>query len=47
VLFLRDDPLFDNVIKTPEFSEISKTIDKNFWLYHEKIKRSLEKEGVI
>ncbi len=47
ILFLDDDPLLENIIREPEFKKISKKINNKFWQYHERVKNSLENEGVI
>jgi TolB-like protein/AraC-like DNA-binding protein len=48
ILFLgMDDPLFENVAKLPEFQKILEEIEVKFWHYHEQIKDSLEKKGLL
>ncbi len=47
ILFLEPDPLMDNIRDHPEFSNIVKDIETKFWEYHERIKKSLQNEGLI
>jgi TolB-like protein/AraC-like DNA-binding protein/Tfp pilus assembly protein PilF len=48
ILFLgMDDPLFKNVSNMPEFQQILKEIDQKFWRYHEQVRASLTKKGLL
>jgi phosphopentomutase len=41
------DPLFDNIRDLPGYKKLLQKIDKKFWEYHNEIKESLRKEGLI
>lgn len=41
------DPLFDNIKDLPEFNAIMKNMETKFWKYHEKIRNTLEEQGLI
>ncbi len=47
ILFLRMDPLIDNIKHHPEFNPIMKGIEKKFWKRHKRLKKSLDKKGVL
>ncbi|WP_199898415.1 hypothetical protein [Prolixibacter bellariivorans] len=47
VLFLKIDPLIDNVKDNPDFKKILHTIDSRFQNQHREMKASLEAKGVI
>jgi tetratricopeptide (TPR) repeat protein len=48
ILFLgMDDPLFDNVANLPEFQKILSEIKVKFWRYHNQVKASLKKKGLL
>ncbi len=47
LIFLKIDPLIDNIKDLPEFRKIMNDIETKFWNWHEGIKSSLEKEGLI
>lgn len=47
LVFIKIDPLMDNVKDLPEFRKIMNDIETKFWNWHEGIKSSLEKEGLI
>jgi len=47
VLFLQDDPLFDNINDDPDFKLIKSDIETNFFKYHEDIKITLDKKGLL
>jgi hypothetical protein len=42
-----DDPLFRSVENLPEFQQILKEIELKFWAYHQEIRDSLRKKGLI
>lgn len=46
-IFLRIDPLFDNIKDLPEFEEILNDIESKFWNYHKQIKTSLEEKELL
>ncbi len=47
ILFLRMDPLIDNIKHHPEFNQILKGIEKKFWKRHKYLKKSLDKKGLL
>jgi len=48
ILFLNmDDPLFDSVDNLPEFQQILSKIKVKFWSYHNQIRDTLRKKGLI
>ena len=47
VLFVKIDPLMDNVKDLPEFKKIWGTIENRFWKNHRQIKSSLKEKGLI
>jgi hypothetical protein len=48
VLFLgMDDPLFESVNELPEFQQIVRKIELNFWSYHKELRDSLKKKGLL
>ena len=47
LLFLELEPLMDNIKDHPEFPGVIEAIETRFWNYHNKIKASLEKEGLV
>jgi len=47
VLFLKIDPLIDNMKDNPDFRKLLHTIDINFQKHHREMKASLEAKGVI
>ncbi len=47
ILFLKLDPLLDNVKDNTEFLEIFNLLEKKFWKNHEKIKTSLRQQKLI
>jgi tetratricopeptide (TPR) repeat protein len=47
VLFLKIEPLLDNIKDLPEFQKISREIETKFWDYHKQIRSSLEEKGLI
>ncbi len=47
IIFLKMDPLIDNIKDLPEFKEILNDIEIKFWNNHNQIKASLEKKGLI
>jgi hypothetical protein len=47
ILFLEPDPLMDNIRDHPEFPEILEDIESKFMDYHDRIKNSLQEEGLI
>jgi hypothetical protein len=47
ILFLEPDPLMDNIRDHPEFPEILEDIESKFMDYHDRIKDSLQEEGLI
>jgi TolB-like protein/class 3 adenylate cyclase len=47
ILFLKLDPIFDNIKDLPEFDEIFREMEDNFWKRHQAIKESLEVKGLI
>ncbi|MFC2086334.1 helix-turn-helix domain-containing protein [Bacteroidota bacterium] len=47
ILFLKIDPLIDNIKDLPEFKKILDEIETKFWNYHKQIKSSLEEKELI
>ena len=47
ILFLKIDPLVDPIKNQPEFKKIMNELDEKFWEQHNRIKTSLEKEGLL
>lgn len=47
LLFFEMDPLIDNIRDLPEFKKILSEIESNFWENHEKIRKSLERKGLL
>ena len=47
ILFLKIDPLTDNIKELPEFKRIFEEIEKKFWKDHEQIKISLEEKDLL
>jgi len=47
LIFLKIEPLFDNVKDLPEFKKINQEIESNFWHYHDQLKASLEEKGLL
>ena len=47
ILFLRMDPLMDNIKQTSEFKKIFRNIETKFWNEHDQIKQSLEEKGLL
>ena len=47
ILFLKIDPLVDNIKDLPEFKRIMKDIESKFWKSHEQMKISLEEKGLL
>ncbi len=47
ILFLDVDPVFEGVKDLPEFKRVKTELEKKFWVTHEKIRSSLEKEGLL
>ncbi len=47
ILFLADDPLFDNIRNLPEFKKVMSTIEKKFWDNHNRIRAMLEEKGLL
>jgi TolB-like protein/AraC-like DNA-binding protein/Tfp pilus assembly protein PilF len=47
LLFLKIDPLVDNIRNNKEFEQILEDIDAKFWKYHKRVRFTLEKEGLI
>ena len=47
ILFLRIDPLIDNIKHHPEFNQIMKGIETKFWKHHKHLKKSLDKKGLL
>jgi tetratricopeptide (TPR) repeat protein len=47
VILMEVDPLVDNIKDLPRFKKIKKKIDDKFWDYHNQIRASLEKKGLI
>lgn len=46
-LYLPNEPHFKHLIDMPEFKEIMKRLETNFWRRHERIREKLAKEGLI
>lgn len=46
-LYLPNEPHFKHLIDKPEFKEIMKKLETNFWQRHDRIREKLEKEGLI
>jgi len=47
VLFLADDPVFDELKKLPEFRKVMTNIENKFWDNHKKILVMLEEKGLL
>ena len=47
LLFLKIDPLIDNIKDLPEIKKILSDIETKFWNYHNQIKDSLEEKGLL
>jgi len=47
ILFLKIDPLIDNIKDLPETQKILDDIEAKFWDYHEQIRVSLGEEGLL
>jgi tetratricopeptide (TPR) repeat protein len=47
ILFLKVDPIFDNLVNHPRFQKAFEKLDTKFWKNHEAIRNSLDKEGLI
>ncbi len=47
ILFLADDPVFDDTKKLPEFNHVMASIEKKFWENHKKIRLELEEKGLL
>jgi len=47
ILFLADDPVFDELKKNPEFKQTMAAIEKKFWANHKKIRGMLEEKGLL
>ena len=47
VLFLKMDPLIDNIKDLPEFKRILNEIEVKFWRYHDQIRASLDKKELL
>jgi tetratricopeptide (TPR) repeat protein len=47
ILFLADDPVFDELKKLPEFRQVMAVIEKKFWDNHKKIRSMLEEKGLL
>jgi len=47
ILFLKIDPLWDNVKENPEFLEIYDVLEKKFWDNHDRIKKSLKQQELL
>lgn len=47
ILFLKLDPLMDNIKKDPEFQKTFNKLESKFWDNHKKIKKSLKQKKLI
>ncbi len=47
LIFLKIDPLIDNIKDYPEFKRLLKRIETKFWNNHKKIKSSLKEKGLL
>ncbi len=47
IMFLKNEPLFDNIKSHPDFDPIMKKIHDNFWKEHQTTKIMLMQEGLI
>ena len=47
ILFLKIDPLIDNIKELPEFKELLNEIEAKFWRAHEQMKASLKEKGLL
>ncbi|MGZ2371645.1 helix-turn-helix domain-containing protein [Ancylomarina sp. YFZ004] len=47
LLFLKIDPLIDNMKDEPEFKLILNKIESKFWKRHKQLKKSLDKKGLL
>ena len=47
ILFLPEDPVFDDIKKLPEFKQLFAGIEKKFWDNHKKIREMLEEKGLL
>jgi len=47
ILFVKIDPLMDNIVDLPKFKKIWEIIENKFWDNHKEIKISFEEKGLI
>ena len=47
VWFLRNDPLFNSIRNEPEFQQIVRDIEAKYQVEHEKVRKWLEKQGML
>lgn len=47
VLFLKIDPIMDNIKNTAKFKDIYSRLEANFWNRHEQIKKSLNQQNLL
>lgn len=47
LLFLDSDPLLEKLRTNPEYFDVRKNLENNFWKNHKKIKKSLEAKNLI
>jgi len=47
ILFIKIDPLLDNISGLPEFQELTEKIEAKFWESHARIQKRLEEKGLL
>ena len=47
LLFLKSEPLIDNIKDLPEFKKLYKTLESNFWENHKILRKSLEEKDLL
>ncbi|KAA3640522.1 MAG: hypothetical protein DWQ02_01905, partial [Bacteroidetes bacterium] len=47
ILFLDVDTVFEELKDLPDFNRVKTKLEKKFWVTHEEIRASLEKEGLL
>ncbi len=47
IIFTDMDPIFDGIRDMPEYQQVMKKLEENFWKTHEEIKATLLKDGLI
>ena len=47
VLLIKNDPLFSNIRKEPEFQQIVKDVEAKYQAEHERVRKWLEEQGML